>query len=117
MFRLFAATLLAQVVSVVSAAEAADKSQYHLFNPTPRDLMREMSADRPDKTESAYTVDSGHFQIESDLVVYAHDHDTANRANISGDAWSFVTLNLKAGLCNFSDLQVVLLPYSRVRTD
>ena len=117
MFRLFAATLLAQVVSVVSAAEPADKSQYHLFNPTPRDLMREMSADRPDKTESAYTVDAGHFQIESDLVVYAHDYDTANRANISGDAWSFVTLNLKAGLCNFSDLQVVLLPYSRVRTD
>ena len=79
--------------------------------------MREMSTDRPDKTESAYTVDAGHFQIESDLVVYAHDHDTANRANISGDSWSFATLNLKAGLCNFSDLQVVLFPYSRVRTD
>ena len=79
--------------------------------------MRELSTDRPDKTESAYTVDSGHFQIESDLFVYAHDHDTANRANISGDAWSFATLNLKAGLCNFSDLQVVLFPYSQIRSD
>ena len=25
-----------------------DKSQYHLFNPTPTALMREMSTDRPD---------------------------------------------------------------------
>jgi hypothetical protein len=117
MCRSLTAVLAANIVGVVSAAESADKSQYHLFNPTPRELMREMSTDRPDKTESAYTVDGGHFQIESDLVVFAHDHDTANRANISGDAWSFVTLNLKAGLCNFSDLQVILLPYSKVRTD
>ena len=26
-----------------------DKSGYHLFNPTPREYMREMSTDRPDK--------------------------------------------------------------------
>jgi hypothetical protein len=76
-----------------------------------------MSTDRPDKTESPYTVDAGHFQIESDLVTYAHDHDTAAGANLHGDSWSFATLNLKAGLCNFSDFQVVLFPYSRVRTD
>ncbi len=99
------------------AAESASKSQYHLFNPTPRELMREMSTDRPDKTESPFTVDAGHFQIESDLAAYAHDHDTAAGANLRGDSWSFATLNLKAGLCNFSDLQVVLFPYSRVRTD
>ncbi len=33
-----------------------DKWQYNLLNPTPRNLMREMSTDRPDKTESPYTV-------------------------------------------------------------
>src|SRR3954471_3984147 len=115
MFRPFVAALFANVVGIISAAEPADKSLYNLFNPTPRELMREMSTDRPDKTESPFTVDAGHFQIESDLFVYARDHDTANRANISGDAWSLVTLNLKAGLCNFSDLQVVLFPYSHVR--
>jgi hypothetical protein len=116
MVRPFIVALIANIVAFVSAVEPADKSQYHLFNPTPHELKRDMNTDRPDKTESPYTVDAGHFQIESDLFVYAHDHDTANRANISGDAWSFLTLNLKAGLCNFSDLQFVLLPYSRVRT-
>ena len=38
----------------------ADKRHYHLFNPTPRELLREMSTDRPDVTESAFTVDAGH---------------------------------------------------------
>lgn len=99
------------------AADPSDKSQYHLFNPTPREFMREMSTDRPDKTESAYTVDAGHFQIESDLVVYEYDHDRADGAHVHSESWTAATLNLKAGLCNFSDLQVVLFPYSRVRSD
>src|SRR5438046_9245564 len=34
-----------------------DKSSYTLFNPTPRAFMRELSADRPDKTDTTYTVD------------------------------------------------------------
>ncbi|MEE9212565.1 MAG: hypothetical protein V3U29_07920, partial [Phycisphaeraceae bacterium] len=38
---------------------AADKNGYHLFNPTPRHLMRDLSADRPDVTESPITVDAG----------------------------------------------------------
>lgn len=46
------------------------KNQYHLFNPTPQELMREMSTDRPDKTESAYTVDAGHYQIEMSVLGY-----------------------------------------------
>lgn len=44
------------------------KQNYTLFNPVPKDLMREMETDRPDVTESAYTVDVGHFQYETDLV-------------------------------------------------
>jgi hypothetical protein len=33
-----------------------------------------MSTDRPDKTESAYTVDAGHFQFEADLVSFGIDN-------------------------------------------
>lgn len=98
------------------AAETADKSQYHLFNPTPRELMREMSTDRPDKTESAYTVDAGHFQIESDVTVFEYDHDRSGGRDVRSESWAVPTLNLKAGLCNFSDLQVVLFPYNHFRT-
>jgi hypothetical protein len=109
--------LVSTFVASGVGAESADKSSYHLFNPTPRALMRDMSTDRPDKTESPFTVDAGHFQIESDLVTFEHDHDTSGGGSLHGDSWSFATLNLKAGLCNFSDFQVILFPYSRVRTD
>jgi hypothetical protein len=34
--------------------------------------LREMSTDRPDKTESPYTVDAGHFQFEADLVSFGY---------------------------------------------
>ncbi|SEW22421.1 Putative MetA-pathway of phenol degradation [Chryseobacterium wanjuense] len=44
------------------------KQNYTLFNPVPKDLMREMETDRPDVTESPYTVDAAHFQYETDLV-------------------------------------------------
>lgn len=97
--------------------ERADKSGYHLFKPVPRELMRELSTDRPDKTESAYTVDAGHFQIESDLATYAHDKDTRDGNDIRTSSWSIGSLNLKAGICNRVDLQWVVDTYSRVRTD
>lgn len=96
---------------------AADKSQYHLFNPTPRELMRAMSTDRPDLTESAHTVDAGHFQLEADLVNFSHDHDTAGSADTKVDAWTAGAINLKAGLLNWMDLQLVLDAYSHVTTE
>lgn len=108
--------LLALPAAVTTGAEA-DKSQYHLLNPTPRDLMRDLSTDRPDKTESAYTVDAGHFQIESDLLSYSSDHNTADGADTQVDAWSVAAVNVKAGLLNWMDLQLVLDTYNHVTTD
>lgn len=96
---------------------AADKGGYHLFNPTPRGLMREMSTDRPDKTESAYTVDAGHFQFEADLVTYTRDRDQSGGGDTRTDAWSVAPVNLKIGLLNNVDLQVIVEPYIRVRTN
>lgn len=104
-------------LGAASAADGgADKSGYSLFHPTPVALMREMSTDRPDKTESPYTVDAGHFQIESDLVTYSRDHDGSNGADTLVEAWSAAALNLKAGLCNRVDLQLVIDSYNHVTT-
>src|ERR1035437_10086184 len=47
-----------------------DKSAYTLINPTPHNLMRELTPDRPDKTESPYTVDAGHYQLEMSFVEF-----------------------------------------------
>lgn len=99
-----------------AAPAALNKSQYHLFNPTPTEAMRELTTDRPDKTESPFTVDAGHFQIESDLATHTRDRDTSAGGDTHVRAWSFGTLNLKAGLWNDADLQLVLEPWSEVRT-
>ncbi|MFA7343082.1 MAG: transporter [Terrimicrobiaceae bacterium] len=96
---------------------ATDKWQYNLFNPTPRSLMREMSTDRPDKTESAYTVDAGHFQIEATLVQFGIDTRNADGENVFGI--NAGNVNIKAGLTNNADFQVVAenYLYERVRSD
>jgi hypothetical protein len=92
-----------------------DKSRYHLFNPMPREYLREMSTDRPDKTESAYTVDAGHFQLEMDLFSYTHDRDKSGRSDTRTDAYAIAPVNLKVGLLNNVDFQLLLDTYSHVR--
>ncbi len=97
-----------------ASAPPVDKSQYHLFHPTPRDQLREMSTDRPDQTESAYTVDAGHFQVELDAVCAVFDRDRSNSGDVETTAWG-TSLNLKAGLLNNVDLQFILDPYATVK--
>ena len=87
-----------------------DKWGYNLFRPVPRDLMREMSTDRPDQTESPYTVDAGHFQVEADLVSAVFDRDKSGGGDTRTTGWG-TSLNLKAGLLNNVDIQFVLDPY------
>ena len=89
-----------------------DKSGYTLLNPTPRQFMRELSADRPDKTESAYTVDAGHFQLELDFVSYTSDRTTEETVH----AVSVAPFNLKVGLTNNSDLQFIAETFTRQNT-
>jgi hypothetical protein len=78
--------------------------------------MREMSTDRPDKTESPYTVDAGHFQIEADLVSFGIDNRNASNERTFGI--NVGNVNLKAGLLNNADLQLVVenYVYEQVRT-
>jgi hypothetical protein len=90
----------------------ADKSGYTLFNPTPRALMREMSTDRPDTTESAYTVDAGHFQVEMSFVDYVRDEDGGAKT----ETWTVLPANFKLGLTNNVDVQLVVDPYVRQKT-
>lgn len=87
----------------------ADKSGYHLFNPVPRGLMRDLSTDRPDTTESPYTVDAGHVQVELSLVDYTTDRnndDPDNRESVV-----VAPMLLKFGLLNNTDLQIGVDPY------
>ena len=94
-----------------------DKSKYNLFNPTPRAFMRELSADRPDKTDSAFTVDAGHFQLEMDFANFTYDRYNLEHRNARFMAWEAAPLNLKIGLLNDLDFQLVLIPGRWERTE
>jgi hypothetical protein len=89
-----------------------DKSAYHLFNPTPSKYMREMDVDGPGTTESPYTVDAGHFQVEMTLYGYSSYKDTFDGLKYRYDWWSIGPINLKVGLFNQRDMQLVLEPYN-----
>lgn len=98
------------------AAVAADKRAYHWANPVPRELMRELSTDRPDQTESPHTVDAGHWQVELDFVNHTRDHDESG-GNVRTRELSVAPVNLKLGLTNRVDLQLMIDPYVRTRTE
>ncbi len=95
-------------LSCAAAAQTPDKSPYHLFNPTPPQLMRPLSADRPDGTESPRTVDAGHVQVEMSVAEYRR-----NRRGEDTHGWTLGETNLKFGLLNHVDLQLVLPLYQR----
>lgn len=100
-----------------AGALAADKSGYHWANPVPRELMRELSTDRPDQTESPYTVDAGHFQVELDLVNYTRDRDQSAGGDVRTRELSVTPVNLKWGLTNRVDLQLMIDPYVRATVE
>ncbi len=93
----------------------ADKSRFNLFNPTPAGLMREMRTDRPDKTESPFTVDAGHFQAELDIVNYTYDRFNGIPGDVRTEAVGIGPINLKVGILNNADLQLVIQTYHSVR--
>jgi hypothetical protein len=106
----FASTAGAQT----SEGTPANKSIYTLVNPTPRDLMRDLSTDRPDTTESPYTVDAGHVQLELSFVDFTRDR--WNGEGRTTETLAVAPLLLKIGLLNNVDLQLGLDPYTRERS-
>jgi hypothetical protein len=96
----------------MGVARGNEKDHFTLFNPTPRHLMREMTTDRPDKTEVPFTVDAGHFQVESDLFSYVYDDQDGTQTN----AWAVMPTNIRIGLFNQTELNIIVEPYAQERT-
>jgi hypothetical protein len=90
------------LVAAPAAHADGGKGRVDLFHPTPALYMRELDADRPDETESPYTVDAGHFQVESDvgrLSLEKHGRDVA-----------MMTMTVRIGLTDRTELQVITDP-------
>jgi len=114
---------LATALAVMSAAGAPearsgesviDKSVFHLLNPTPSEHLRDLTIDGPGATESPYTVDAGHFQIEMTLVGYTSDRTSSGGVTQRLDAWAIAPVTVKVGLLNKLDAQLVLETYNLV---
>jgi hypothetical protein len=82
---------------------------YSLFNPVPQSLMREMETDRPDVTESPYTVDAGHFQYETDFVRLVKEKSDVQKTN----TLLINQANLKIGLTGSTAIQIGFQTYGR----
>ncbi len=68
--------------------------------------VRKMSTDRPDTTESGYTVPGGMFQVEMSFFDYSRDADATQ--GTASDQWIYGQVNFKAGLTQGTDLQVIV---------
>ncbi len=72
-------------------------------------FQRDLSPDRPDATESPFTVEPGAFQIESSLWSFAKDGSNETR--------SLGETNFKYGLTSSHDLHLVLRPWIQEKTN
>jgi len=104
----------AMLVGTSAGAIAQDKSGYSLFHPTPDGQLREMTTDRPDATESPFTVDAGRFQVETNVFGFARSRPDA--AGAVSDTYEFATTNVRVGLTDRVEVNVVWQPYGIVRT-
>lgn len=68
---------------------------------------RPLSADRPDVTESPYTVEPGRAQVEFSFAEWTRDDDGART-----DRWSLAPMNIKTGLTERVEVQLLLAPWS-----
>jgi hypothetical protein len=111
---LSAMTVLGTGMIAAADAGAADTDQYTLFNPTPKDRMRDFNTDRPTKSNVPYTVPAGHFQYEGDLFIYGYDNTSTPDTNIT--AWTVGNPTFKLGLLNNLDVEVNFSFYNSIRT-
>ncbi|WP_400192338.1 transporter [Hymenobacter sp. B81] len=109
MFRLTVAGLLLGLgATAASAQQQPAPLRYSLRNPTPRAQLRKLHPDRPGITQSAFTLDPGHFQIETNLLRLRNGREDGLRHRE-------LLLNhavLKLGLSERTDVQVKLESYS-----
>jgi hypothetical protein len=77
---------------------------------------RELTTDRPDATESPFTVEPGRVQLEVSAAAYERNHhpDSANDAETS--TWNVSPLNIRIGLTPDWELQIVHDGYIEQRT-
>lgn len=84
---------------------------------SPSVAMRDLTSDRPDATESPFTVDRGRVQVEMSFAEYTRDRHNPEREDIRVTAWRFAPVNVRVGLTPRAELQFVIDSFAEVKTD
>ena len=90
-------------------ASPYDSAHFSWRKPVPRNRLRELQPDRPGITESPFTVDAGHVQIEMDalrLINGGSGNEDRSRE------WHLAYTMLKLGLSRRTDVQLEVPLYS-----
>lgn len=98
---------LGAATPAVPPAVAPDKSTYTWFKPTPDALLREMATDRPDATESPFTVDAGRVQLEMDFANYGCDR----QGGVKSTEGEVAPFNLRLGLTQNFEAGIFVTPW------
>ncbi|HTO03700.1 MAG TPA: transporter, partial [Opitutus sp.] len=85
---------------------AANPPRFSWVHPVPESRMREMRTDRPDATESPFTVDAGHVQLEMDFANYARDEEADGRVT----EWEAAPFNLRFGISRHFEAGLFVVP-------
>jgi Putative MetA-pathway of phenol degradation len=91
-----------------------DRRQYNLFNPTPAAEMRDFMPDRPNVTDSPYTVDPGHWLFEIGLFEYTYDR--CNNEGMQLTSFAFDDTNIRLGLTSNVEVDCLFTAYSYIVT-
>lgn len=83
------------------------------FAQGPAPALRELTTDRPDTTESPFTIDAGHVQIETGLIDWARGPRGPDGTR--GDAFGFGETNVRIGLTARLEADIVVQPYGVAR--
>ncbi|MEX8546561.1 MAG: transporter [Mucilaginibacter sp.] len=110
---IFFALVLQVCAQDLPKTEKPIKQRYNLFHPTPKDSLRSFDPDRPNITESPYTVDAGHIQYEADFLRYEYKTTEEGRQH----AILYNYFNIKVGLSNSLAAQVLIQTYAHQQNE
>ncbi|HEX8326298.1 MAG TPA: transporter [Hymenobacter sp.] len=80
-----------------------DSAHFSWRKPVPRNRLRELQPDRPGVTESPFTVDAGHAQLEMDLLRLVNN---GSKNTEREREWKYAYTLFKLGLSRRTDLQL-----------
>ncbi|MBA3961120.1 MAG: transporter [Chthoniobacterales bacterium] len=105
---------LLRSVSRGESETRTDKSEFNLFHPTPNNLLRSFSADRPSQSTGPYTVDAGHFYLEISADSYLFDEPGGGTRV---ERWNVAPFNFRIGLTNDVELDFAYADYIHLRIE